>query len=602
MALQTALVEIITPTSTGPQSITSLSFRPQVVKFYSTLVAAGSETSTPLSISIGAADDHGNQFVGSTRSDDSVSTSSCDRYINDSECIAFMDSAGSVLISAEFDGTLSNGFTLDWTAVSTVARQVFALCIGGMTDIQVGSKQYGSGTGNHAYTIATGHNPDAMELFAFARSSVGVSSAGVMVSAGMADETTQHNIAGSSVNGQSTSNSQRYRSTSNILSIVSMFSATVSDQASLNSFDANGFTLNFSLNSNESRYFHYISYQGVEASVDELSQKSTSGTQAYTGIGFQPEIVTAFSHNAGSTGFSNSMPFAYGSAFSASANDQAAINGIDQDNKSVTETWRHQYLGRLGSYVDLTPTTYYTFALDSFDSDGFTLDWTATDGSARLFSILSLKSNAESTLSPNNLNQSHSLGAVVLTQKNTLSADSLAHAMSLGAVDLTQKNTLFANGLTHAMSLGAVSVSSAVNLIIQGLNQSHSIDAVDLTQKNTISVDDLAHSQTVGTVTLSTAQLLAIANLIHSHGIDALTVSTVNVLAVDNMGHSHDLGSMNLTQAHDLLINDLQHNQTLASVSFASDAGVITIEFTQQARDMDFVQAKRTIDFIQEAK
>lgn len=88
---------------------------------------------------------------------------------------------------------------------------------------------------------------------------------------------------------------------------------------------------------------------------------TATGTQAITGVGFQPNLIIVASAPTGSA------PFSIGAAQGASQWNFYSLNDSTKGNSSST----------LITYLPIAGTSQ-TATLNSFDSDGFTLGWTKT--------------------------------------------------------------------------------------------------------------------------------------------------------------------------------------------------------------------------------
>lgn len=119
------------PLAAGQQDVTSLSFQPDCVIFFSSGQTTTNNTVRPDSkITIGAADSS-SQFVWAGGSNDGAGTSQAVSYSNSTECIVTMGGAVATLENvAAFLGFLSNGFSVNWQ-LTTVAVVTFFIAFKG---------------------------------------------------------------------------------------------------------------------------------------------------------------------------------------------------------------------------------------------------------------------------------------------------------------------------------------------------------------------------------------------------------------------------------------------------------------------------------------
>lgn len=119
--------------ATGDQDVTSLSFQPDSVLFFSsgrTVAPPVGQGNNPLMI--GAATGSSNQGVWCGRSRNAQSTIVADTYCTAGECIALISStASTVTCRADFSQFLSNGFRINWAEVTAGGRYIFYVALKG---------------------------------------------------------------------------------------------------------------------------------------------------------------------------------------------------------------------------------------------------------------------------------------------------------------------------------------------------------------------------------------------------------------------------------------------------------------------------------------
>ena len=198
-----------------------------------------------------------------------------------------------------------------------------------------------------------------------------------------------------------------------IQTVTSSASTTI-NEADFVSMDPNGFTINVTKVSGTPT-IQYLALGGndlTNAYVGVAQRKTSTGTQAYTGVGFQPDAMMIFTM----ANFT-SIP-----AISAVTNIQTTFGVCDgatskvtanyiQYNVTTTNTERRQsssiYLSLNGSGGVSAEATF-----TSFDSDGFTLNWTTANASATYFIVVCLKGGSYNV---GTFNQNTSTGNQVVT-------------------------------------------------------------------------------------------------------------------------------------------------------------------------------------------
>lgn len=128
------------------------------------------------------------------------------------------------------------------------------------------------------------------------------------------------------------------------------------------------------------------------------------------------------------------------------------------------------------------------------------------------------------TLTLEDLAQSQSLDAVVVTQKHTLAVADLLQAHTLDAVTLTQKHSLLVADTQQAQLLDSISISQKHVLILADLAQSHSLDNVVLTHKHVLAIADALQTNTLDNIVLTQKQLLVVEDLLQSQLLDAIVL------------------------------------------------------------------------------
>jgi len=151
----------------------------------------------------------------------------------------------------------------------------------------------------------------------------------------------------------------------------------------VNAVSSTGFTINWT-GQVTNTIVHYLALGGTDVSAyaNALTPRTTTGTQAVTGVGFTPKLVI---FNYGQTGVIAGSPKGYGAAqsatnrwaFSASGASGATMAANNLASRIQDTTKCVSLLGNGG------PTTLLAAAdLVSMDADGFTLNWTTATATA----------------------------------------------------------------------------------------------------------------------------------------------------------------------------------------------------------------------------
>jgi hypothetical protein len=208
---------------------------------------------------------------------------------------------------------------------------------------------------------------------------------------GMTDGTTSKSVATASQTGVGTSNAST-RMANKALTIVQWGEVTVAE-ADLQSWNATSFTPNWTTNNATAYVIHYIVIGGpdVSAKVLEWTTATTTGNQAVTGVGFQPNVVL---HAYGTHTFTGALPAAIpGAGFGLGAmdadGDQWASTFLTVDNVGTSDTQRGQQTdGAIYSFNNALAVQKKASWV-SMNADGFTVNFTnaASAAAARVLSL-----------------------------------------------------------------------------------------------------------------------------------------------------------------------------------------------------------------------
>lgn len=312
--------------------------------------------------------------------------------IFDDRCIGAAGSTPAWI--ASYNGTTSSGFSLDWAAVAGHVGKRFAYLAfiddEGLLVADAGIRElHNHFTGNEAYTglgfqpefmmfgaIHTDANPGDQHFFEDIGVATGPSNQAVMrnwnFAGGGADRVTRTGMV-IGPDGQG--------------------------NISLVSFDADGFTLNYGSALNFTFGPGFPTYRGFAywamANLDGVAfgtgtQPDADGTQAFSGLGFEPGAVLACSD---SSAFRTTVTFHSMRSLGTAAKRPGG--GIDHNvqwyaGESISPT-NNARIEDTANLLFLSDDfsgggTYDAVAaVDSFDSDGFILDWDVNDTVDREF-------------------------------------------------------------------------------------------------------------------------------------------------------------------------------------------------------------------------
>lgn len=383
MALNVKVGNFTSNTVTGNQAITGLGFQPKFVFFFTGVrTAVGGARDCHQAFGVAASSTARWAFCGGGPWGFGGGSADKKQYQN-TRCL--IDSQGfGTLLELDFVSMDSDGFTVN-VVTTGGAYIVFYVALGG-SDLSVNVGTFGltTGTGSQAVT-GVGFQPDFVGFGGnVSNQTTGESNNGQLF-VGFAKSSTSR-----AVSGQTGSNSNP--TVEKVKQIVTacinrIASATDDYLVDFTSMDSNGFTVNKTTAPAATSDVGYFALKGAQFSILTFTQKTSTGNQAYTGVGFQPGmlIFTSINHATG-TGIQANGGIMVGAAQSATA--RGVLTGSMLDN-ITSNTQTHRYIentkcvAHITSGAGTTPTVNAEADLVSLDSDGWTLNWTTADATAR---------------------------------------------------------------------------------------------------------------------------------------------------------------------------------------------------------------------------
>ena len=375
------------PAATGSQSVTGVGFQPKALIFFATMLTAdGTQVDYNTMVGMSALSTQECLLGGS--SDDAAVTQNSDRISSNADSIGCRGPADTILYRADFTSMDADGFTINWANV-TNGVDIHYLALGGadLTNVFVGTFNKITTTGNQSVT-APGFQPDCI-IFLGQRLTVDVGS-GTLLSycVGAATSSTARWVSTfGAENGAATSDANSNQRTNQVLAIQN--AATLTSIADFVSMDANGFTINWSTATAVAERMHYLCLKGGQYKVGSFNQATATGNQAVTGTGFQPVGTLFTSFNAATSG-ANVTSARHSFGVGISSTDRRAIWSGALDASLLMECDQDSDQTKcLKLMTEGTPTVNAAMDYVSNDSDGFTVNNTTADATAREILYLS---------------------------------------------------------------------------------------------------------------------------------------------------------------------------------------------------------------------
>lgn len=210
---------------------------------------------------------------------------------------------------------------------------------------------------------------------------------------GVSDTSTDRSMSFESDDGVTTTAVQRRVSTG-VVTMVDQ-TGTLRAEADLQSVDSTNFTLNWTTNNTSAYIFHFIAIGGthIQAKVVGWTMRTSTGNQAITGVGFQPDVVIHAHAGSGHTTApsSTSQHGGFGIGAMDSLGNQWASATFSTDAVTTTDASRYQRTDRCLVSVGGSQTVGKDATFVSMDSDGFTINYSTANSSAGQVFSLALK-------------------------------------------------------------------------------------------------------------------------------------------------------------------------------------------------------------------
>jgi len=192
----------------------------------------------------------------------------------------------------------SDGFTLNWDfGVAAWVAKYMAFGGGDLTNVDLRTVTVPGSTGSQAVT-GLGFQPDALIAFGVSHTSAtgGRDTDPLSSFIGMTDGTAQGVNCSAGDEGADPTNTLSVQDVGRlVLTLNAASGGSVHNEASLTSLDADGYTFNW-ITRTASDVFFVLAFKGGSFKVGTGAYKTSTGTQAYAGVGFQPKGVMFMSN------------------------------------------------------------------------------------------------------------------------------------------------------------------------------------------------------------------------------------------------------------------------------------------------------------------
>ncbi len=372
----------------GTTVVASVGFTPQAVLFFCTTATADGSTAD-LQVGFGAAQSSSARYAFWSSSLDASGTGVANRALTAVGTILINNTAGTTLGLADLvslDSAGGGGFTLSWTTDDTVDRIINYIAMGGFTDVAVGSFTTATATGDADMT-SLGFQPDVV-ITQFMANANGINN---LLTTSWFTGTQQFAYSGQAINS-SLSAAKRYQR--NDKAHVDLVAATgaLFSEATVVSMLSNGFRWNYTTVGASGLTMRFLALKGGSIAIGTTTQPTSDGTATVSGLGFTPALIMLMGDGAAtSTSIGASFRWSIGAASSTSAMFTQSAGRTDNEvvtiaSTNLDRTKAIEFITEAGA----SPTVNSAAAVSVIGSDGFTLNWTPTDATAREVGYLAI--------------------------------------------------------------------------------------------------------------------------------------------------------------------------------------------------------------------
>ncbi len=279
--------------------------------------------------------------------------------------------------------TLSTKIGADSNAYATATISTITGIWGTGTLLAKAGSFTGTGsTGNQAVT-GVGFQPKVV-LFRYNMSATDTSQGDAIIGFGVGVSSSDRRVSGNyATTGLTTSANAAWNQPT-----YCIYTPGGGSRADLVSLDSDGFTINWVTSSQMA--VQYLALGGdaiTHVKTGSAQAKTSTGNQSYTGLGFQPTALIVFAGKFSTSPLDQTTNGSGLFGFATSSSERGFVAWRNQNGSNPQAAKHRQSTQRI-----MSTTTNFTEAdFVSFDSDGFTLNFTTSGGSADVFYYLALR-------------------------------------------------------------------------------------------------------------------------------------------------------------------------------------------------------------------
>jgi hypothetical protein len=369
------------------QNITGLGFQPKaLILFTSDQTAEGFNDS--YSFAMGFSNGTTSRSVA-TKSDDNAGVSNAARAFGKHILRLLGSGDPTIVAQANVIGFNSDGFALNWTSNTSTPSVIHYLALGGVdiTDVAV-SNFIASTTAVNQTITGPGFQPDFVMFMHAGKGKVAGKATHGYISYGFAKSATERGaIAVNTEDNRNLMDARKWQRTDRAIIALDPQSGAIDAQADFVSMNPDGFTVEWIDPPADADRVYYLAIKGGSYNVGSLTSPSVVGSQSVSGLGLQPRglILTSYG-NPGTASPTNDNRIAFGAAHTSGDGSEGSIWAGDRGLVDTSITGRSSLTTKVirlavENTVGTTSVIAAAADLESFDADGFTLNWTTINGS-----------------------------------------------------------------------------------------------------------------------------------------------------------------------------------------------------------------------------
>lgn len=381
---------ILSPNGTGANAVTGVGFQPDLVLGIGHGAAADGNVANGRFL-FAAGKSSSERAVASIYADDNAGDTNTAHVLKDDYFIS-VPTPDAALDTIDLVSMDSDGFTV--THPINRNGQIYPYLAMQGVQSKIGSFDLNTSTGNQSVT-GVGFQPKLVILWTSAPNTTEGGSAHAYFSFGAGTSSSSRFSHGmSDIDNTPVGRTNRYSSDSHIYT-ETIEGDLIGAQADLVSLDSNGFTIEVETAPAAARRILYLAIGGgrVEVNVGRITSKTSTGNQGYTGVGFEPGALLFIADDLSVAQMDTVIPggmVAIG--FARTAAEQAYCGYVSEDAASSSDTGSRMSRTKcIGTIASTDINTQVTEAdLVSMNADGFTLNWSTANATARAIHYIAL--------------------------------------------------------------------------------------------------------------------------------------------------------------------------------------------------------------------